>query len=87
MYLVLDSLLNMRIFFILTSKASGLMVHPWNGSNGSPIVISFVQQMLVTDKEEKMKRNIGQEKLLNVNSLSSKKLIMEISVRRIRQPA
>lgn len=34
-----------------------------------------------------MKRNSGQEKLLNVNSLSSKKLVMEISVRRIRQPA
>lgn len=31
------------------------MVHPWNGSNGSPIVISFVQQMLATDKEEKWK--------------------------------
>lgn len=31
------------------------MVHPWNGSNGSPIVTSFVQQMLVTDKEEKWK--------------------------------
>lgn len=29
------------------------MVHPWNDSNGSPIVINFVQQMLVTDKEEK----------------------------------
>lgn len=29
------------------------MVHPWHDSNGSPIVISFVQQMLVTDKEEK----------------------------------
>lgn len=31
------------------------MVHPWNGSNGSPIVISFVQQMLATNKEEKWK--------------------------------
>lgn len=34
-----------------------------------------------------MRRNIGQEKLLNVNSLTSEKLIMEISIRRIREPA
>lgn len=32
-----------------------------------------------------MRRNIGQEKLLNVSSLSSEKLIMKISVRRIRE--
>lgn len=32
-----------------------------------------------------MRRNIGQEKLLNVNSLSSEEFIMEISVRRIRE--
>lgn len=34
-----------------------------------------------------MRRNIGGEKLLNVNSFTSKKLIMEISIRRIREAA
>ena len=34
-----------------------------------------------------MRRNIGQEKLLNVISVTSEKLIMEISIRRIREPA
>lgn len=51
------------------------MVHLWNDSNRCPIVISFVQQMLVT-------RNIGQEKLHNVNSLTNEKLIMGISISR-----
>lgn len=32
-----------------------------------------------------MRRDIGQEKLLNVNSFTSKKLIMEKSIRRIRE--
>lgn len=34
-----------------------------------------------------MRRNIGGEKLLNVNSFTSKKLIMEISISRIREAA
>lgn len=54
-YLVIDSLPfeHKSGSFVLTSKASGLMAHPWPDSNGSSIVTSFVQQMLGTDKEEK----------------------------------